>query len=239
MAAMLLNAEHVKSNLNKDKLNNVTEKSTDINNDKNTTFDLSTIDLSNIKGGVAKNLDTSICKQNFKDQLTATINVTSGIGIDLKKNYENKYYDLPCPKEWQDYIFNLSNETGVPSELIMTIIHQESGGTWDTNGKISVTHDYGLTQINQCNLSEIKNVLGITKEEVLNDPYKAMTAQTYLLQNIMNMYGYTNENIDYLNVCGTYNGWTNWEKKEMSQDYVASCQRILEEKFGISSQRLK
>jgi len=149
-------------------------------------------------------------------------------------------YNFPCNIELQQHIIDVANYYGYDPKIAFIIIDQESGGKWDTNGCISPTNDYGLTQINECNMDNIYEAIGITKEEILHNPYKAIEAQGYILSNIMDIYDYEDRNdIDYKNVFGTYNGWTNWENKEMAVKYANSCMERLEEHFGITEEDIK
>lgn len=70
---------------------------------------------------------------------------------------------------------------------MMTIIDQEFCGKWDTNGVISPTNAYGLTQINKCNEEFIKENLGYAMNDILNGPFIAIEAQALLLNNIMKL----------------------------------------------------
>lgn len=149
----------------------------------------------------------------------------------VEEKQETIYYDVPCENALQDFIFEMDKEYQVPSEIMVTIIDRESGGTWTTNGVISSTNDYGLTQVNECNAEYIKKKLGYSMEDILHDPYKAIEAQALLLQNIMKLYGYDRNNFDYENIFGTYNGWINWREKEMAVDYAEGCMEILNEKI--------
>lgn len=147
------------------------------------------------------------------------------------KELENKFYDCLCPLEWQNYIFEKCEEYVVPDYIVMTIIEIESNGTWATNGVISITNDYGLAQINLCNLELIEEVFGYTKDDILNDPYKNIEAAIYLIKNIMNM-SIKDDKIDIENVFGMYNGWANWRNIEDSVKYTETCMNRLEEKFS-------
>ncbi len=69
------------------------------------------------------------------------------------------YYDVPLDGETQDYIRMTAGYYSVPMPLVMAIIQCESGFKSDA---ISPTHDYGLMQINQCNLSWLTDELGVT-----------------------------------------------------------------------------
>ncbi len=146
------------------------------------------------------------------------------------------YYDFACSEEMQDYIFQISEKYNVPFEIIMVIIERESGGRWHTNGIISSTNDYGLTQINEINHKYIEENLGFTSDDLRYDPYKSIEAQAFLLKDILDYYQYTDE-IDYRNVFGTYNGWLKWYEIKGACEYADACMEILEEKFSVISRK--
>lgn len=137
------------------------------------------------------------------------------------------------------YIEKMSEKYAVPFDLIVTIIHQESGGNWNTNGFHSYTDDYGLTQINECNLAMFQERLGFSREDILYNPCKAIEAEAFQLKSIMDMYNYDMNVIDYKNVCGTYNGWINWRDNEMSSNYADSCMNIIEQDVDKTFEKTK
>lgn len=142
---------------------------------------------------------------------------------------KNKYYDIPCEEEYQDYLRDICLEYNVPFRALMTIGHNESGGNWDTNGVISATNDLGQFQINEGNVKYINENLGYTYDDLLNDKYKNAHAAVFILSNIVAMY----EENDFENIFGTYNGWTTWQKKEQSLKYVEHCMDYLEDIFTL------
>lgn len=129
--------------------------------------------------------------------------------------------------ELNSFIESISQQYSVPFDILTTIIHQESGGNWNTNGVKSYSNDYGLTQINECNLEKIYKELGFTKEEILFESKKAIEAQAFIIKEIFEIYEYDLDNFDYRNVFGTYNGWINWRDKELAINYADSCMKIL------------
>lgn len=145
--------------------------------------------------------------------------------------YEVPYYAIPVDKEYQDYLRYLGKKYDIPESISFTIGDVESGGHWNTNGKISPTNDYGQFQINIKNLPLLEEIFGYTKEEILNDPYKNAECAHYLLKIIFDKYKYTKEEYDFENVCGTYNGWTKWQENEDANEYVLRCQTAYEQKF--------
>lgn len=147
---------------------------------------------------------------------------------EMKKLGEYNQTPLDKYQNLKLFIIQISKKYNIPYDILETIIHQESGGCWNTNGVISPTNDYGLTQINECNLEKIYNELGYTKEEILYETPKAIDAQAYLIKEIIDLYGY-NDTINYKEVFGTYNGWIKWKNKEISIEYADSCMEILNE----------
>lgn len=209
-----------------------------------TSFSNSTNNGSNevvVSNVVEVNEQTEELLYNSSKALEINLNVIDNVSeIKMKtapKIEQNVYYDFPCSNELQDHIFKVSKEYNIPHEIMMTIIHRESGGKWNTNGVISPTNDYGLPQINICNAKFIEENLGYSMKEILNDPYKATEAQALLLKEIINVYGYIDD-IDYKNVFGTYNGWLNWEENINSCEYADACMEIYKEKFNGISRKL-
>lgn len=166
---------------------------------------------------------------NYLTRETVDVLLPTNIGSqrELASNVleinNNIYYDINCPEELQDYFYELEEKWGIPANLAMLIVDQESDGHWNTNGVISRTNDYGLAQINKCNHRSIFNALGYTSNDLRNDQYKNLDAMFYLLSNIFNLYGYTKDNYDIENVCGTYNGYIYWRNNEFSCKYVDDC----------------
>lgn len=144
-----------------------------------------------------------------------------------------EYYDIPIyGSDFQDFCFNLCEENGIPHEILFTAGDTESGGKWNTNGKISPTNDYGLFQINITNHKTIEQVFGYSSDDLLYDPYKNAEAAVYILKTIFNYYNYDKDHFEYENVFGTYNGGVLWKSKEDCQEYVAICMEALEEKYS-------
>ncbi len=148
------------------------------------------------------------------------------------------YYNIEAPKEWQDFIFSKASEYGIPANIAFTIVERESGGHWNTNGVISSTSDYGVSQINEVNLSFINKNLGYSKEEILYDPYKNIDSMFFLLSYIFNTLGYDENNFNYENVFGTYNGWLNWRQYKNSVNYAKGCLDIMNETICDSNMTL-
>ncbi len=149
--------------------------------------------------------------------------------------YEPKqeYYDIPIYDEtFQQFMFDISKKYGFSHDILFTLGHVESDGTWTTNGVISPTNDYGLFQINITNHKLINQVLGFTTEDIQYNPYKNAEAAAYLIKSFFQLYNYDESHFDYQNIFGTYNGYVTWRSKEQSLEYVDYCMEILEEKYS-------
>ena len=90
-----------------------------------------------------------LTKETYEVQLPMNVGSQKEITVNTLE-LKNKHYDIKCPEELQDYFYELEEKWGVPASLAMLIVDQESDGKWNTNGAISPTNDYGLSQINKC-----------------------------------------------------------------------------------------
>ncbi len=167
----------------------------------------------------------------LEDIIVIPNEIPKEIPIETPKDFtplkeEKTFYSCSCPLELQKFIYEKCLQFGVPFRVMMSIGHQESGGSWNNNGKVSSTNDYGEFQINACNMQELYQVFGYEKENyedfvsaMKNDSYRNAEASVYLISKICKMY----DKEDYENIFGTYNGWVNWQKKSISQNYVKKC----------------
>ena len=148
---------------------------------------------------------------------------------------EHEYSGMALDNEFEDYIRELCDEYASQYELdskklfesTLVIGDTESNGTWECNGKISSTNDYGEFQINISNHNTIRRELGFTSDELLNDREKNAEAAVWIISNIM-----TNDSCKTdEDIYGMYNGWTGWKNKDQSVVYVASCMERHENYF--------
>ena len=80
------------------------------------------------------------------------------------------FYDVKCPADLQEFMYETCLEYGVPFQIGMTIGHIESRGNWNNSGKLSSTNDYGFMQINKVNMNDLYEKFhkeGESKEEFL------------------------------------------------------------------------
>lgn len=144
--------------------------------------------------------------------------------VEEKEMIEGReYYDVPCPINLQNHIYNMGEKYVLDHKLMFVILDQESDGHWNNNGIVSITNDYGVAQINKCNADYVMEKFGWTMEEIQHDPYKCIEVQASFLKDMMVMYGYTIDNYDLANMCGTYNGWIDWRESDRACEYVREC----------------
>ena len=189
-----------------------------------TTIMASSIILSNQKE--AEKLGGQTIIENLENSLETLKEIPkTDVKIENIKPIQKQFvgYENECPLEYQEYIYDMSKKYEVPFNAFMTIIDNESGGLFNTNGIISDWDDYGLCQINICNHDKIYKDLNITSSDLLNDPYKNIEAAAYLLQDICLMYPEEIKNGQYENIFGAYNGWKLWKTKETSVEYAADA----------------
>lgn len=149
------------------------------------------------------------------------------IVYDNKTVIEYEYSGMNLDNEYEDYIRCLCDEYASEYDLdkdklfksVLVIGDQESNGTWDCNGKISTTDDYGEFQINVANHKSIEQVFGYTTDELLNDKEKNADAAVWIISNIM-ISDYCKTDAD---IYGMYNGWINWQDIDSSVQYVDCC----------------
>ena len=147
----------------------------------------------------------------------------------VEKSYDNEYNysGMALSNEFEDEIKKIAQEYDVDYQIVLTVGERESGGKWNNNGVISKTNDYGVFQINQCNLDYIEKNLGYTKDEVLHEPIKNAESCIYLLTDIINR-----EEVDTLEeIFGMYNGWVRWDEKSQSVEYSNACCDIISDYF--------
>ncbi len=181
--------------------------------------------LSQISSGINNIIDIHV--KDEEQYIEDSIKLYKEATLEKLEELKNKYYDVPCSTEYQDYLREMCLEYNVPFRVLMTIGHNESGGEWNTNGHISKTNDLGVFQINKCNVDYINKNLGYTYDDLLNDEYKNGHSAIFILSEICAMY----EQDDFENIFGTYNGWTDWKKKEQSKKYVEHCLSYLNDIF--------
>ena len=150
----------------------------------------------------------------------------SGMALDYELE---DYIKDRCYEVIESDIYSLDITGDDLFRIMMTIGEKESNGTWDCDGKISKTNDYGQFQINKCNHEIIYENLGYTTEDLLNDRYKNTDAAIYLICDRILTHPKC-KTID--DVFGMYNGWSNWKNISRSVKYSDNCLNIMEEYFG-------
>jgi len=76
------------------------------------------------------------------------------VAVKVEPSEVVRYYDVPLPYDIQHHLFEVCEEWSVPVELVLAIISVESEFNWQAK---SSTGDYGLMQINECNLGWLRD----------------------------------------------------------------------------------
>lgn len=173
--------------------------------------------------------NNSISKQNIEE-----ITKLKEITIKMEKRKNRNYYDIPVyDQDFQDFIYDTSIAYNVPYKIGFILAELESGSSWKSNSLIS-NGNYGLTQINWCNLPFIKENYGYEKEEVLNNPYINMECCIRLLHDIyLPACNYNENNICYEDIFGTYNRWIIWKDYPEACEYVEKAMHLLNTKYSV------
>lgn len=183
--------------------------------------------------GVTKNvtIDVKLSKNNKPSDEVMTciepVEILEEFEQEETEVFEPSYSGMKLTNEYEDEIKKLADRYNIPYQIILTIGYRESDGNWNNNGVISDTFDYGVFQINQCNLSYIEENLGYSKEDVLNDPVKNAESCMFILKDIIKRDDVTTIE----EIFGMYNGWVNWRNKKQSVSYSDACCEIINEYF--------
>lgn len=92
------------------------------------------------------------------------------------------YHDIPLSPELQDFVRAEAERRGVPLELILAMMDQESDYRANI---ISGTNDYGIMQINKINHEWLREILGITD---FLDPEQNIRCGTYMIGELLAKY---------------------------------------------------
>ena len=162
------------------------------------------------------------------EEITETLNeIEEEMILTVINSKTDNYSGMKLSNEYEDEIKRLTSLYNIPYQIVLTIGYRESAGNWNNNGVISSTNDYGMFQINECNLAYIEEKLGFTKDEILNDPVKNAEVCIYLLKDIIKREDVTTVE----EVFGMYNGWVGWENKPLAVNYSSACCEIINEYF--------
>lgn len=107
---------------------------------------------------------------NASGATTDEAQIEGGITVEIFRPL-----DCKLSEELQEYTYYLCQHNGVEFELVMAVMSAESA--FDPEA-VSGTGDYGLMQINEINLPELADKLGITD---ITDPYQNIRGGVYLL----------------------------------------------------------
>lgn len=145
---------------------------------------------------------------NAAGATTAETQIEGGITVEIFRPL-----DCKLSEELQEYTYYLCQHNGVEFELAMAVMSAESA--FDPEA-VSGTGDYGLMQINEINLPELADKLGITD---ITDPYQNIRGGVYLLGNYADKYGDKSRVLMSYNM-GEYGASALWEEGIHTTSYT-------------------
>lgn len=131
--------------------------------------------------------------------------------------------NVPIQTEYDDIIAEVAEKYGVSAALIKAIIKTESNFNPNLTSR---TNDYGLMQINACNVSWLQDELGITD---LFDPAQNIESGVYILSRFLKRYSLADALMAYN--CGEGGAKRLWEQGVHSTNYTRKVLKNLNE-FG-------
>lgn len=145
--------------------------------------------------------------------------------LDLTEK-DKLYKDCKLKPALQQFIYELSILYHLPPDFTFSIIATESRGSFNSSGTASYNknqndHDLGLSQQNSTySVTRFCQKFNIDYEKacklVKNNDYMNMVSTFLEYQEIMGRL----PSYDPEEYAGYYNGWTEWEEKEISVKYV-------------------
>ena len=130
------------------------------------------------------------------------------------------YYDVPVPDYFQDYIFDICDEYGLPYDLIFAMMWRES--CFDPEA-VGGAGEQGYLQIIPSSGADLLSRLGIPYDEytlcdVLRNPYNNVRCSAYLLSTLYSK-GYTGNAVLMCYNFGEYGASLQWEKGVYETQY--------------------
>ena len=136
--------------------------------------------------------DIEIVEANivYTEDLEIDKSIVLEVEMSNKEMLESEFHyvkDIPLPEKQQEFLYNECQKNDLDYILALSVIGTES----DFNPNIehlnnNGTIDYGLFQINSCNLKEFRKNLNISGSNT--DPYNNIKMGVYELSRLNNMY---------------------------------------------------
>lgn len=142
--------------------------------------------------------------------------------VEKAEQVESTYYDVPLSEDIQDYIFELSEEYGVPSEVIIGVIRVESNYKADAVGGVG---ELGYMQIHPMNFEYLSEELGVTD---FTDPYQSILCGTYKLSKLYKKYDTLTEILMCYN-CGETGAKRLWDDGVTETEYTKKVISVVNE----------
>ncbi|WP_293969478.1 lytic transglycosylase domain-containing protein [uncultured Ruminococcus sp.] len=172
-------------------------------------------------GGLASsNAKATATTVNEESVITerSSVKVVSYSGTSADKHY----YNVPLSDDLQDYIFDVSENYGVPSDVIIAVIQKESN--YDQYA-VGGSGEQGYMQIHPCNYETLYEELGVTD---LFSAEQNILSGAYLLSAFFERYDTINEALMCYN-CGEAGANRLWEQGITETDYCRGVTEIMTE----------
>lgn len=166
---------------------------------------------------------TTTVEQNVMVSVTPTVDETvlTPITIQSTAGADKQYYNIPLSTELQDYIFNLTKQYNVPTEIVIAVIERESSYRPNVTG---LAGEQGLMQIHPINHERLTDALGITD---FYDPKQNILAGTYMLSELFAKYDTATEALMCYN-CGEAGAKRLWAKGITQTEYTVGILNFIE-----------
>ena len=152
--------------------------------------------------------------QRLNEQILSMIAPTDLIE-ETNETSATVYDCIALSENLQQFTYEQCYERGIAEyyELMLAVMWHESDFDYDA---ISPTNDYGIMQINICNHSSLRNILGITD---FLDVKQNITAGVYMLSDLLHKYGSESKALMAYNI-GESGAKTLWSKGIYTSAYA-------------------
>ena len=170
-------------------------------------------------GGLASNNARAAAATINEEQTVverSSVQIVSYSGASADKHY----YDVPLSEDLQDYIFDIAERYGVPSEVIIAVIQKESDYNQYAVGGCG---EQGYMQIHPCNYETLHEELGVTD---LFSAEQNILSGAYLLSTFFGRYDTINEALMCYN-CGEAGANRLWKQGITETEYSKEVTTIM------------
>lgn len=156
-----------------------------------------------------------------RDNVPTLLQPTGTTPVVTEDKPETLYYDVPLSEELQDYIFTITEAYGVPCDVVIAIIRQETNYRANATGAAG---EKGYMQIHPVNFEWLIEDLGVTD---FYDPEQNILCGVYMLSRLYEKYDTTAEVLMCYN-CGETGAKRLWAQGYTSTEYTRSIAAHIE-----------